>query len=1209
MSFLFSSSGSQVQRFSGMNVQTSVRGIAIARAWGKLRVTGNLIGYWDFTASEQSAGGKGGGMGGATGYSYSVSVQFGLLDNPISSITYAWAGKEQTANPASAFEWSPGTLAQSAWGYLTTNHAADALAYPGLAWVARAHGNLGSSPNLPNLSFEVVTGSAGTCGAYDASAYLICQDILNAVAFPAARIGSTYVMSQWVGAYGIGLSPLMDSQQPAARQIESVTDAAHVAVFFSEGVLKWVPWGDTAKTANGCIFTPSVAPVYDLTDNDFLAVEGKMPIHGTRRGNGDAKNIIRVAYKDRSNAYADAVFAAQDDAHINQFGPRPGETLQYDAIKSATVASTVGYLKLQRSLFVLNTYEFKLPFRFCRLEPMDVVTLTHSLMGLSAVPVRIVKTVDSEDGNIVVTAEDFPAGAGLAPLVGREPPTGYSVDANVAPGNAVAPVIVEPPRLLAGEPALWIATSGGAHFGGADVWVSLDGVSYSRAGTISGKCRFGVLGSALPAVADPDTTSTPAVDLSASGGALMSVSASDRDQYSTLCAVGSGAAAEWISYQTATLTSASHYTLSSLRRGAYGSPVAAWAAGTPFLRADGSVCRVPIDPAMIGRTLYIKLQAFNEYGGAYQDLSTLAATAYTVQGCPPAALGGLVVSAAADGTRVATWPTSAAQVADTVVEVRYSAASGTAWAAMAVLGQVTYGAARLESVLASAAGSWTFEARTRDASGLYATSGPRATVTLPDAPVAVGPGVNLLTNTEFVGTLAPAAQTWNPGGCTALAVDSGKSWIPPGARMLNIDQGVRTGNAWNVGSDVSLAGGFGAGATVPIPVTAGRRYELSARAAVSYCDAELHIVFYDSSNTSLLDATSGALARAAGGAALSSWTQGVVFAAAPAGAVYAVPYWRRTETDAGQTHSYSWLLQPYFGEALTAQTAPSPYAPGAARDTAALTDGANLGKTALWPSVTGTARPLDNAGQVIDLGSGAGAGQRNANDPASFYPVGTVQQFKWSAALGLSVSEWGVLRTERPDGADASVITQTWKSSTGEWKRTGTVAGGWASWSRRVDRPIDSTNVAAFVTNQALDAPQLKDGSATTQYQQVAGLLSVTTSFATANALAFALEVARQVEIDFTALVQHQASGGSLWVQVQSSPDGFATYTDIVPATELLRTPVPAPSAAVIVPVSYTINASMPAGASVSVRVNVQGPGLTSGLLLSSLLKVNVIRK
>ena len=111
------------------------------------------------------------------------------------------------------------------------------------------------------------------------------------------------------------------------------------------------------------------------------------------------------------------------------------------------------------------------------------------------------------------------------------------------------------------------------------------------------------------------------------------------------------------------------------------------------------------------------------------------------------------------------------------------------------------------------------------------------------------------------------------------------------------------------------------------------------------------------------------------------------------------------------------------------------------------------------------------------------------------------------------------------------------------------------------------------------------------------------------EALAFALEVARQVEIDFTALVQHQASGGSLWVQVQSSPDGFATYTDIVPATELLRTPVPAPSAAVIVPVSYTINASMPAGASVSVRVNVQGPGLTSGLLLSSLLKVNVIRK
>ena len=236
-----------------------------------------------------------------------------------------------------------------------------------------------------------------------------------------------------------------------------------------------------------------------------------------------------------------------------------------------------------------------------------------------------------------------------------------------------------------------------------------------------------------------------------------------------------------------------------------------------------------------------------------------------------------------------------------------------------------------------------------------------ATVGADASNLSVGLGVNLLFNTEFSGGPSPATQTWNPGGCAAMAVDSGKAWIPPGVRMLYIDQGVQSGNADNVGSDVSLVGGLGAGATTPIPVIAGRRYEFSAIMAVSYCDAALHVVFYDAANNSLLDATSGFVARAGGGAALSSWTQGVTFATAPAGAVYAVPYWRRTETDAGQAHSYAWLAHPYFGEALASQTGASVYAPGGVLSTNQLVDGAGLGSTALWSGVSGSGKPEDNA--------------------------------------------------------------------------------------------------------------------------------------------------------------------------------------------------------------------------------------------------------
>lgn len=162
----------------------------------------------------------------------------------------------------------------------------------------------------------------------------------------------------------------------------------------------------------------------------------------------------------------------------------------------------------------------------------------------------------------------------------------------------------------------------------------------------------------------------------------------------------------------------------------------------------------------------------------------------------------------------------------------------------------------------------------------------------------------------------------------------------------------------------------------------------------------------------------------------------------------------------------------------------------AAHDAAVLTAAADAtakanlaATTATWSGVTGSGKPIDSAGQVLDGGSGTGTGQRNANDPTSYYPVGITQQFKRSDAVGLSFSEWGILRTERPYGDDnGGPMTQTWKSSSGEWKRTGTLAGGWGAWSRRVDRPISAANAADFVMSGAIGTAEL-DGTAT--YERV----------------------------------------------------------------------------------------------------------------------------
>jgi hypothetical protein len=150
-------------------------------------------------------------------------------------------------------------------------------------------------------------------------------------------------------------------------------------------------------------------------------------------------------------------------------------------------------------------------------------------------------------------------------------------------------------------------------------------------GRIATPARQGVLHNTLASHADPDTTHTVSVDLSQSGGVLHSGSMADADQYRTLCYVDG----ELVSYETATLTGANLYGLTYLRRGVYGSTIAAHAAGTKFCRLDDSAASfdLPITPvSYVGQTLYLKFASFNIYGGGQQNIADVTAIAYNPNG-------------------------------------------------------------------------------------------------------------------------------------------------------------------------------------------------------------------------------------------------------------------------------------------------------------------------------------------------------------------------------------------------------------------------------------------------------------------------------------------------------------------------------------------------------------------------------------------------
>ena len=295
------------------------------------------------------------------------------------------------------------------------------------------------------------------------------------------------------------------------------------------------------------------------------------------------------------------------------------------------VASISGQLMLQRSVYIRNTYKFRLSWEYCLLDPMDLVTVTDSILGLSNAAVRITEIEEDENGFLQVTAEEFPLGLASAVLYPTQPVTNNPINRNVAAVPVNTPVIFEPPTALVGStPQVWIAASGGSggvadpNWGGAYVWLSLDGTSYSQIGTINAPARQGVLTSTLASYsgANPDTTDTLAVNLAESGGVLSSGSAADAALGNMLCIVDY----ELISYETATLTSANNYSLTTLYRGLYGTAIAAHSSGAQFARLESAIFKYDLPSQYVGPDALSEipeLQRVRRRRAGYLDLHCL----------------------------------------------------------------------------------------------------------------------------------------------------------------------------------------------------------------------------------------------------------------------------------------------------------------------------------------------------------------------------------------------------------------------------------------------------------------------------------------------------------------------------------------------------------------------------------------------------------
>ncbi len=146
-------------RMSDLSLQTATAGACIPKAFGSVRVSGNVIWGTDFVehANTQSAGGKGGSGGSYTTYTYTVSFAVALCQGPIRGIGRVWADGNVVDMTQYTYSVYLGTESQLPDSFIEgIEGVGNVPAHRGLAYVVFQ--NMDVTPygsRIPSFSFEV----------------------------------------------------------------------------------------------------------------------------------------------------------------------------------------------------------------------------------------------------------------------------------------------------------------------------------------------------------------------------------------------------------------------------------------------------------------------------------------------------------------------------------------------------------------------------------------------------------------------------------------------------------------------------------------------------------------------------------------------------------------------------------------------------------------------------------------------------------------------------------------------------------------------------------------------------------------------------------------------------------------------------------------------------------------------------------------------
>ncbi len=210
-------------------------------------------------------------------------------------------------------------------------------------------------------------------------------------------------------ANGLMGSLIMDSQQGASDWLKDLYMAMNAAPVWSGFTLKSIPYSEVSAVGNGAIYIAPTAsgPVANLTEDDLIGDAGSPLVSVERKAQVDIPNLLQLQTPNRASEYNTVVTSQPESASIALFGQRKADPQTLNCVQDVAVARMILSIMVRRQNYVRNTYKFKLKAKWKLLEPMDLVTINDSLIGVANLPVRLTSVAEDDQYNLDCEAEPF----------------------------------------------------------------------------------------------------------------------------------------------------------------------------------------------------------------------------------------------------------------------------------------------------------------------------------------------------------------------------------------------------------------------------------------------------------------------------------------------------------------------------------------------------------------------------------------------------------------------------------------------------------------------------------------------------------------------------------------------------------------------------------------------------------------------------------